>query len=483
VADVDTAIQQLVDSINSFEGTRYDVEALKGFIGEAWHADTFNINAVLRDTTSRATRDGSNAHASVDVSTNFGATYSLKYYATGADSAKSQAKNVIQAYYEYRAKPRQGEPLSFEKYLEKYGYTDTEEELYRSVYYGQGRIIPSDQLKDAIRYLEKKIAQEGSRDGPNRAALLEGYRETLQKLSDRISDNQGTESIPLTKDEARAIAELAKEGDFHAEDFGIGLDMITQDYIIQQALKAGYTSAVISLVLQLAPEIFKAIDYLIKNGEVDLEMLKEMGVKALSASATGFLRGSISCSLTIACRAGKLGKALVDVNPSAIAAVTVILIDTAINGFRVATGKMTAREMGTALTKELIISSAALAGGVIGQAIIPSLPVLGYMLGSFLGSVVAGIAVEITGHFVISFCVDTGFTCFGLVKQDYVIPASVLRDYGVLLKEMQQKSVKTKAVHSKTLKTKSVTEKKLRTIDITVLRRGVLGVNLVGYLA
>lgn len=35
---------------------------------------------------------------------------------------KAQAKNVIQAYHEYLRKPRKGEAISFEQYLEQYGY-------------------------------------------------------------------------------------------------------------------------------------------------------------------------------------------------------------------------------------------------------------------------------------------------------------------------------------------------------------------------
>ena len=32
---------------------------------------------------------------------------------------------------------------------------------------------------------------------------------------------------------------------------------------------------------------------------------------------------------------------------------------------------------------------------------------------------------------LISFCVDTGFTCFGLVEQNYELPDEVLKEMGV----------------------------------------------------
>ena len=119
--------------------------------------------------------------------------------------------------------------------------------------------------------------------------VLANYQEILEKLVDRIFDGQGTESVPLTKEEAEAVAELIKEGKFRPEDFGISLnDLVTVEYILNQALKAGYTAAAITLVLQLGPEIIKGIYLLIKNREIDIEQLKKTGKVAISASAEVF---------------------------------------------------------------------------------------------------------------------------------------------------------------------------------------------------
>ena len=61
------------------------------------------------------------------------------------------------------------------------------------------------------------------------------------------------------------------------------------------------TTAAITVALQLAPEMYKALDYLIKTGQIDLMQVRRMGTKAISAGAEGFLRGSVSCALYIAC--------------------------------------------------------------------------------------------------------------------------------------------------------------------------------------
>ena len=482
VQNVDDAVQQLVKDINSHEGTKLGVDKLKGFVAEYWHADTFNIDAALKGSVHKAIIEGSNEHASVDVSTNFGNNYSMKYYATGKDSAVNQAKNVIQAYHEYLSKSKAENPLSFEQYIEKYGYSDDMTDLLMSVYRGQGRIIPSDQLEDAIKYLERKIATESAKDGANRAVLLESYKETLEKLSDRIKDDAGVESKPLTKEEAEAIAALCKDGEFKAEDFGFGLDeIITTEYILNQALKAGYTAAVITVVMQLAPEIIKAIDYLIKNGELDVNQIKKTGVKAVSAGAEGFLRGSISSALTIACKSGKLGASMMKVSPQVIGMLTVLTLDTVKNSILVATGKMEPRVMGSVMTKEVIISASALAGGTIGQAIAPELPVIGYMLGSLIGSVFATVTLSVGEKCLLSFCVDTGFTCFGLVKQDYTLPESVLEEMGIAIAQVERAYPNVAEVDRATVDTVEVDRAKYDTVEFMILRRGIIGVNKIGY--
>lgn len=525
VAAVGEAVQIFSDDINNLGTSSLGAAQLKGFVAEYWHADTFNIDAALKGSGNRAYVEGSTEHASVDISTNFGKDYSSKYIRTPKGSVDAQAKNVIQAYHEYLRKPRQGEGMSFSDYLEKYGYTkdthisDLVEDYKRylancsdkaplsleqymelhageyditrlltSVYSGQDRLIPTDQLKEAIEYLNREIAKESGKETSNRATVLANYKETLEKLVDRVSDGNGTESTALSKEEAEAIAGLIKEGKFKPEDFGFKIsDLVTAEYILHQALQAGYTSAAITLVLQLAPEIIKSVDYLIKNKEIDVRQIKKLGVITLSASAEGFLRGSISAALTISCKAGKLGDRLISVNPSVIGALTVIVLDVAKSSVLVAASKMTPQEMGEKITKELIISASAIAGGkfiggAIGQIVAPELPVVGYMLGSLIGSCIASVIVEVGEKRFLSFCVDTGFTCFGLVKQDYNIPEDTLRDLGISLSTISEAVVNHSEIKHTALKHTAIKHTKYETIELVMVKRGIIGINRIGYL-
>lgn len=520
IENVESAIEKFAKDMEKLGTNNLGEKQLKGFVAEYWHADTFNIAAALRGSSSKASVEGSTEHASVDISTNFGKNYSSKYLKTYDASVKAQAKNVIEAYHKYLANSRQGAGMTFEEYLEKYGYaqnasikkliedykafikesgndcTVTLEQYIRihageydissllmSVYNGQGRLIPAEQLKEAIQYLKNQIAKEQGKDAANRVAVLENYLKTLEDLVDRISDGNGTESIPLTKEQAEAIAILIKEGKFKPEDFGFNLnELVTIEYILNQALKAGYTSAVLTLVLQLGPEIIKTLLFLVENNEIDVQQFKKIGITAISASAEGFLRGSVSSALTIACKAGKLGDAFVNVNPHIIGALTVVVIDIAKSSMLVAIGKMSSREMGTIITKELIVSSVALAGGAIGQSVTPELPVVGYMLGSFIGSGISSIVLNVGEKCLLSFCVDTGFTCFGLVEQDYKLPEDVLRKMGISVTSIQKTFIERTKIKRTQIRRTEINRTKVPRVQVVMVKRGIIGINKIGYI-
>lgn len=482
VNDVEVAIQQLAKDMNDKMGSKESVSTLKGFIAEYWHADTFNIDAALKGSAHRTTIERSTQAASVDVSTNWGMNYSMKYYATGTESAKQQATNVVQAYYKYLSKSKTENPMTFEQYIEKNNYSNDMQSLLMSVYQGQGRIIPAEQLGDAIKYLERKIATESAQEGVNRLAILESYKETLKSLMDKIEDGEGVSSVPLTKEEAETIAALCKTGDFRPEDFGFTLnELITPEYILNQALQAGFTSAVITLALQIGPEIYKAIDYLVKNGEINLQLMAESGFKVLSASAVGFLRGAISASLTIACQSGKAGVGLQNITPGMVGVFTTIVFDTMKNGYDVACGKMNSREMGSQLTKEIIISGVTLAGGTVGQSLLPELPVLGYMIGSFVGSVVASFTLNISEKTILSFCADTDFTFFGLVEQNYELPKDIIERLGLEVVSLDHVELNKTQLKRNALNRTALNRTKYNTLGVMVLRRGIIGVNKIGY--
>ena len=166
------------------------------------------------------------------------------------------------------------------------------------------------------------------------------------------------------------------------------------------------------------------------------------------------------------------------------------------NSILVAAGKMTPRQMGAAFVDMAIVSAGfavgaqigakvietkigAAIGGAIGQALGFELPVIGYLIGSFIGCAFS-VVYNIGKKKLISFCVDSGFTCFGLVEQDYQLPDEVLNDIGIDTIKVPRTEIKrTEVKRSNVVPTIGRVE--YETVDITMLRRGVIGVNKIGY--
>lgn len=388
VENVDEEIKKLVADLNSFEGFSTSSKMLKGDIAEFWHADTFNIKAALEGSKDRAWVDRSHDFASTDVSTNFESNYGLKFYSSGQESAKAQAISVFQRFNEYKSS---GGKDDLDKFLLDRGYDNTDNILNDPIYSGQIRIIPKDQLEEAISWLKSMIKTESAR----RPEQVYRYQETLDLLSDRLENNKGVESIPLSKKEAEKLATLAKQGEIDAKDLGLSIDeLIEFDQVMQEAFKAGLTAATISVVLKVAPEIYKAISYLIKNGDIDSEQFKKIGFAAVSGGAEGFVRGAVASALTTCCKSGLMGEALKTADPTIIGVATVLTINVVKNAYFVAIGTKTKAQLAEELIRDIYVSTCSLVGGSITQAFI-EIPILGYLIGSFVGSVIGSFTYNI----------------------------------------------------------------------------------------
>ena len=81
-----------------------------------------------------------------------------------------------------------------------------------------------------------------------------------------------------------------------------------------------------------------------------------------------------------------------------------------------------------------------------------------------------------------SFCVDTGFTMFGIVKQDYTLPEDVLRVIGIDV--FQYEKFMPRQFNRKVFTPTTFNRKHFEpnSIGVQVLRRGVIGVAQIGYI-
>lgn len=446
---IEQAIKQLEDNINNHQYRNLGIGQLQGYVLEEWGSGTFNVDAAAADSADRAAVLHSTAKDSVDIQLDSGKAYSAKSYVTAEKTAKAQAR-----------------------------FTS---ETGNASYKGQGRLVPSDQLTDA----RAAAHREALRNQPIRSEVSEAYAETETELTDTIKNEEGISSRSASRKELEEIAKESKDKSFNAEEHGVSVESaIKTEYLLKQALKAGYTAAAVTVAVQLAPEIYKAIDFLIKHGELDVQQIKKMGTKGISAGAEGFLRGSVSSSLKIMCDAGVLGEAFKGINPTVLGTVVALVMQTVKNSILVAAGKMTTKQMGSAFVDTVVVSGGYLIGahigGIIGQSLGFELPVVGYLLGSLIGTSLC-VLYNIGKKKLISFCVDTGFTCFGLVEQNYELPEEVMNELGVETIPIPRTQIDRVEIPRAHARTTDINKTDYETIDITVLRRGVIGVNRIGY--
>ena len=484
---VESEIKKLVNNLNEFKSSGALIDTLKGDAAEFFHAGTFNINAAINSSKNRVQVDRSHDFGSPDITgVNFDAKFGLKYYKDATSTAKQQSKSIIDCYNDYKPKGIKDE---FPIYLEKRSI-DKEIDPNTTVYFEQHRIVPSDQLEEIIAILESK----GRESSINTPKDFNKHEDTLNYLSDRVKDNEGNESIPLSEQEARELARLSKEGGVNSEDLHLTTEeLIEYTNILRQAYKAGLTAATISMVLQVAPEIWNAIAYLIKNGYVDEKQFKKIGFAALTGAGEGFVRGTVSAAITASCLSGVFGKDLKKVNPSVVGVVTVLVMNSMKSSYKVFTGEMNRSEMVNELIKEMFITTCAFSMGLLGNAYI-KIPLpnflsklnnvvsLGYMIGSFVGSIAGSVIYSSIYNPVLSFCVDSGFTLFGLVDQNYELPEEVLNEIGIEVFEYEKfeyEPFEYEKFEYEKFEYEQFEYEKLHTI---FLRRGVIGVNCVGYM-
>lgn len=474
IDSINEQVDKLVQELNGFDGYETAAKQLKGDVFEFWQAGTFNINAAIKGSNSYVNVDRSNDFGSVDISSNFGKDFGLKAYSSGAASAKAQSVSFYERYNHYKL---DGGTEAISEFLRDRGIND-ESMINDSIYSGQIRVIPKNQLSEAKDWLIRKINTEKM----IRPEQVKRYQDTLDFITDKLEDGNGVESIPITKEQAEELARLAKQGDVDAERINLSAKtMIEFEDILRNSLNAGLTAATITMILKIAPEIYNAFELLVYEKKIDDEQFKRVGFAAVSGTAEGFIRGTIAAAITAYCKSGKLGESLVDVNPSVIGATVVVSMNVLKNTFYMTCGKIDSKEVVNNLISDIYISSFSLISGGLSSVIIP-VPIIGYMLGSFIGSMIGSFTYKAGQKTLISFCAYYGFTMFGLVEQDYKLPDEVLNRIGLEILEYETIEPETFEVESANLKSFDFDKFKPETICYTFLRRGVIGVNRIGYL-
>ncbi|MDP3277121.1 MAG: hypothetical protein Q8Q09_18155 [Deltaproteobacteria bacterium] len=353
------SVQQSIDAcsrlLNEVAGRYRDntLPSLKGFLAEAFHVGTFNVDA---------TRQGlEGVHASL-IGDNGAIDLVVQ---TGSDSSPYQVK-----YWKSAA--------------------DTAKEASHPQYDGMGKIGPSDQIADAREEALRRATRiEGHR--PEQAAHL---RHTAEHISGRI-DAGGAHSRALSHEESMRLAREGRHGTVDVRDHGVTIDKMVEPLdVAREAAAAGVSAMALSAALAAAPHI---IDSLRKayNGDpararAALETAAREGVQGAGA---GFIRGAVAAGVQIACRTGALGEAARAATPGIVGASTAVVLRALVDAYKLSQGQITAVQFADRTAGGCAAGMAGMYGAAAGQVLIP-IPVVGALVGSFVGSTLGSLGYD-----------------------------------------------------------------------------------------
>lgn len=436
---IKSEIRKLENSLNA-TGMQYGkqkADIAGGFSAEVWHGNTFNIDSALKDKNVRATVSSKNTLGSEDILLSNNTKIGAKYYADANRSAQSQAT---------------------------------------SLYEGQVRLIPSDQLVDARLYLERRIKEEAAKN----PELAKDYREAYNQLSDRIQ-SEGVESSPLNKQQSTELAKKTKNGEYKAEDDGITEANLLKNNpraLLNKSLKTGLTAASMTMALELSPELLKMIKANVENSEYNysdfIDKLGDVGQKGTDS----FLLGTITTYIVGSSESGMLGEALENVSSEAIAGLVLIIFNTLKVNVAYTKGDITKAEMLHQISSHTI----GVVGAAIGSAAFQFIPVVGTLVGSMVGSVIANSVYNQANNLLLGLSIENGCTFFGLVDQSYELPDTILKKLGFELMDYNEILIDDFEYDAPAYVGVEYDEINYDEIDIIFVKRGVVAVNKIGYI-
>ncbi len=344
-----------------------------GFVAEELHAETFNLDAILKDKDVRAFTDkyrnsplGTNDPVNDIAIVKNGEQVQgaqLKYYKTGQRTANA-----------FRENGADGNP--------HYKETDS-------------MVCPADQLeevRDAARKTELKNQE-------SRPQVAEAARDVQRKATDRLRED-GVESRPTTKKEAETIA---KGG-----DDGKGAHRKIQNKYktastLQQSAKAAAGAAVVTSVIAGTINTVSCLDKvqkgLMSQGDAVKYILKNTAIAA-SDSALKAAGATAAVSLTARTLPQLFTGTALQANfaTGAVGGAAICAIDLVECLVMVAAGKMTPRELEERTGKNIFQTGAGVVGasigGTLGTIAGPIGTMVGAMVGGMITSVAATVAIE-----------------------------------------------------------------------------------------
>ncbi|EMK6938650.1 hypothetical protein V9J84_001739 [Vibrio cholerae] len=362
-------INQANAIINKIASTAQNSAIKGGFAAETWHAETFNLDAILKDKEVRAFTDNfansplAKNHSTHDIVVMKGNEQvlgaQLKYFQDGGST-----QNAFRATKDGIAK-----------------YKDSD-----------AFIAPSDQI-DQIKAAAERDMYRNSQTRPEVAEAAKAVRD---KATGNL-DVDGVQSTPLSKRDSELLGQGNKEGkELH--------ESLQQEYLnkstAQQSLRAAKSAAVITTVIAGSINTFQSIKR-VRDGEITAEQatFEILQNTAIAAGDSALKAGAATATVSITARnlptlfAGSAFKRTFANN--GVAAVAVCAVDVVQNVVLFAAGKITREELETRSGKNLLQSGAGVAGSSVGAAVGSLGGPAGALVGAIIGGLITTMAMSI----------------------------------------------------------------------------------------
>ncbi|MEY4977753.1 MAG: hypothetical protein RLZZ352_23 [Pseudomonadota bacterium] len=369
-------IGQMIGEINQANAIMGNISATAqnaaikgGFAAETFHAESFNLDAILKDKNVRAFTDG------------FKQTPLTRNDPTHDILVMKDGEQVLGAQLKY------------------FKNADATQKAFRSTrdgvhHYEQAdRFIgPSDQI-EGIRTSAHKTVLKNQQTRPDVARTAEKVRDNT---SGKI-EVDGIQSTPLSKTEAERLGAGTDQGKNMHQRMQEGyLNKAT----VQQSLRAASSAAVITTVTAGCINTFQNIK-LVRDGKLSAEeaALRILRDTAIAAGDSALKAGAATASVSLAARSLPSlfsGSAFqTSLASGAIAGTTVCAVDLVQCLVLFATGKMTRDELETRTGKNIFQTSAAVVGASVGSSIGTLGGPVGMLIGSLVGGMITSLAMSI----------------------------------------------------------------------------------------
>lgn len=438
VNDVQVTIDKALEALKKEAERRANVgvDYVKGHIAEVWHAETLKVSAMAKGNDDVWANVPGNNKTGVDIVYGNAETASyaeLKYYKTAKDTAL---------------------------------------ELGDPSYSNSQKIVPTEQLEGVIAESQKLAA----RNQETRPDVAAAYQNTADTVRDRV-EVDGVTSKPLRENDAKGIAsDYKKDGEIDPDAYGLNTESFIEWLdIFRESGSAALNAAAFSAALTAAPHVYRLVAQYIQSGQLDTKLLREGGERVFSSSCGAGLRGGLAAVITASCRAGLMGQSFKGISPNAVGMATAMALNSIENSWRYAQGQITGKELAFNSSRDAVALIMGGGGAILGQMIVP-VPVLGALLGNLVGSTLGAVSISYANNKVLGICVESGWTFWGLVDQTYHVPEDVLRKSGFDL--FARQVFQTEQFNIARFNTPSYQHAHP---GFTVLRRGVISFNNVGY--